>query len=121
MKDYAMDVLSKKNIRFQFIQNNDLNEDQVLSPQFRQSVYLIFKEAINNVTKHSNANKVEVSIEFKKNSFNMSISDNGNIDKSENRLPGQGLKNMQMRAKKLKGELHINHNKGFTIVLVVNA
>lgn len=120
MKDYAIDLLSKKSIKLTFHQNEDMQDTQTLSPQFRQSVYLIFKEAINNVAKHSNATEVKVNIEAKRQSFKMLVSDNGSIDKSKNRLPGQGLKNMQMRADKMGAKLYLNQSDGFSVTLTTS-
>lgn len=119
MKDYGADLLSRKGVTFNFHQNKDLNEEEVLSQEFRQAVYLIFKEAMNNVVKHSNATIVNVEIKVLKQGFKMIVQDNGSEDKSRNRLPGQGLKNMQMRADRLNGTLQINQGNGFRITLMV--
>ena len=35
-----------------------------LSMEFRQNVYLLFKEAVNNAVKHASANRVDIAVSF---------------------------------------------------------
>lgn len=115
MKGYALEMLSSKDISVQFtvdeIENKQLNLD------FRQNVYLAFKEMINNIVKHSNATHVEITI-TKKNRFVLRVSDNG-TPQPQTKKPGQGLKNLQLRAQRIGGELTVDTDQGYTITLTV--
>ncbi len=119
MKDYAGDALSRAGIEMNFQFEGGSQANQHLKPQFRQNVYLVFKEAINNVVKHSNAEQVDILISSTKQTFKMTIKDNGSLSKNEGRQAGQGLKNMKLRASQIKGELELNTSDGYEITLSV--
>ena len=88
-----------------------------ITPEFRRNLYLIFKEALNNIIKHSEANEVEINILVEANSFIFSIQDNGvgfteNFKNSSMKLH-MGIENMKKRALFLDGELKIEAIPGF--------
>ena len=66
--------------------------------EVRKNLYLIFKEATNNMVKYAGANKAIFTIKNKNDNLSMLIRDNGqgfDINKS---TEGNGLKNMRKRA-----------------------
>lgn len=77
------------------------------------------KEAVNNIVKHSNANKVCLILREHPGFFQLSIEDNGtNLPSSEEKLlekGGIGLTNMRERVKALQGVFRIRMEKGFHI------
>jgi len=88
-----------------------------ITPEFRRNLYLIFKEALNNIIKHSEANEVEINILVEANSLIFSIQDNGvgfteNFKNSSMKLH-MGIENMKKRALFLDGELKIEAIPGF--------
>jgi len=90
-----------------------------LDQDHRRHVFLIFKEAITNITKHSNATHVDVSITKEKRNLKLIVKDNGSkISTSKNTLNGNGIINMKLRAEKIKGNLQIYYNEGFTVELL---
>lgn len=115
MRNFAEQTLSTKNIAHNFRIEN-IEGESFLDPVTRQNYYLIFKEAITNIIKHSDATKVDISFIKKGASYILSIHDNGNKTSS---LPisGLGLSNMKMRAEKINAQLQINANNGFCIKL----
>lgn len=117
MKEFSHSLLSRKNISVLFHQEG-LDEDKKIPVDLRQDIYLIFKEAINNIAKHSMATEVKISLKNFANEFTMSISDNGivNTSKSESRKTGHGIKNMRMRAERSGGKIEINIEKGYKIL-----
>lgn len=126
MESYAKPLLAAKNISFSFTFGDDLVKTN-LEMGKRKNVYLIFKEAINNVLKYSGCTRTDVSITYNRNQLQMTITDNGQgFDAAENalkntgRMGGNGLKNMEMRALEMKGILQITSSagKGTTIGLV---
>jgi signal transduction histidine kinase len=74
----------------------------------RRDVYLIFKEAINNLLKYSNCTKAVIEIDIKNRQFSLFISDNGVGFDPQQSTFRNGLKNMTSRATKLKGKLKID-------------
>jgi len=103
---------------FQSLQNKrplQINQDH------RQHVFLIFKEAITNIMKHSDASHVFVSFTKNKNNLKLIIKDNGTKINNEYRtLNGNGIKNMKLRAEKIHGNIQFTYNKGFTVELSFN-
>jgi len=82
----------------------------------RHHLFLIFKEAINNIAKHSNATHVNVKMVKEKNKINLTIKDNGTkISTFKDNLNGHGIENMKLRAKKINGKILINTEDGFTL------
>lgn len=95
------------------------NEHLEINQAYRQHVFLIFKEAITNIMKHSNATEVNVSITIHKYKMKLVIKDNGTISKNKDEvLNGNGLKNMKLRASKIDGTLNINIENGYCIELL---
>jgi len=90
-----------------------------LSMKQRRDVYLIFKEAINNMVRHSRATRAIVQFYLSGKTLIMKIADNGaGFDPIT--LPGNnGLKNMQERARQHHWKLEISSRpqQGTTIIL----
>ena len=86
----------------------------------RKNFYLIFKEAINNTYKYANGKTVNVSIAQQAQNIIMIITDDGSGFEIEKKHEvGNGLKNMQTRAKEMGAKLNITSwlNKGTRIEL----
>jgi signal transduction histidine kinase len=90
-----------------------------LDPEQRRHLFLICKEAINNVSRHANCTKVTLHISASGNWLTVEISDNGrgfstpdNGEPSTNGRGGHGLKNMRGRADELGGHLELDTRPG---------
>jgi signal transduction histidine kinase/ligand-binding sensor domain-containing protein len=87
----------------------DIQEDgsaRNFSSEIRRNLFLIVKEALHNVAKHSGATKVRLKITSSGDSFVMSITDNGNgLTKESAVRGGNGLNNMQLRAASIGGKI----------------
>ncbi|TXH29843.1 MAG: hypothetical protein E6Q96_02855, partial [Cyclobacteriaceae bacterium] len=117
MKDFATEVLEAKEIDFEFTFHKPAS-NKVLEPLVRQSIYLIFKEAINNVVKHAGASFVKVSITTYP-YFELCVEDNGIGLSQEPAHSGNGLRNMKRRADTIGGTLSLSANSGTTVTLRV--
>jgi len=81
----------------------------------RRELYLIFKEAVNNVVRHSSCTAVKITFLISDGSLELSVHDNGSGFDHEfdsEGSEGNGLANMRLRAGKLGGELRISSNNG---------
>lgn len=89
-------------------------ETKKLLPETKLIVYRIAQEAFHNIIKHSGANEISLLLEYKADSFKMSIRDNGyGLPKEKmHAREGIGLNNMRERAELLKGEIIIESNPG---------
>ena len=102
LKDIGYGLLTIKNIQCNYSICN-LVEVVCKEMELRKNIVLIAKEAINNIAKYSNATIVAVSLSRQNNDIILSITDDGNGFDMENYKPGNGLLNMQTRAKALGG------------------
>lgn len=115
MKDFATEVLQAKNIELTFSVLH-LDENKILEPALKQNLYLIFKESINNIVKHAQATRVTVRIS-NQNQFTLQVEDNGNGFSETSTTHGNGLRNMQRRAKAIEGDFTIHVANGTTLKL----
>lgn len=78
----------------------------------------VIREALANVMKHSNANKVIIEQSTLPAFYRCRISDNGR--KKESRDKGIGLLSMQQRMTEIGGQLHISQgNNGFVVTMIL--
>lgn len=117
MRAFAEKNLNLKQISHDFEIAVD-DPRQFIDPQTRQNIYLIFKEAISNICKHSDAQQVTIQFRQGKSGLYLLIHDNGSERKPTN-SDGLGLKNMAMRATQLGGHLVAHYDNGFAVELVL--
>lgn len=87
----------------------------------RQNLYLIFKEAIHNICKHSNATAVRIRLHFAAGNIELYISDNGTDTKKQylSNRSGNGLRNMQLRADQIDAQLHVGYTEnGYEVGII---
>lgn len=119
MQDFCNSLLDENEIQLTFNKSiSDMNK--ILKVDFRQNIFLIFKESINNAVKHSGGNKITVDVQCKKNEFSMKISDNGKGLDLEKVQKGNGLNNLKMRAQKIHAKISFINKNGLTIALKTN-
>lgn len=96
-------------------------EDQNFSKDINTAVFRIFQESLTNITRHSEANEVDVKIFIQENNLVLLIIDNGIgiTDERKNNRSSLGLLGMNERATYLGGTFTIEkHLNGGTIVTV---
>jgi signal transduction histidine kinase len=78
------------------------------------SVYRVIQEVINNMIKHSKANKIEINLVGKENKLHLSISDNGVGFEKEmiTKSKGLGWKSIFSRIAMLKGNIEVDTQPG---------
>ena len=127
MESFATSILASKNICLDF-KYEEVFLKKEFSMEFRQNLFLIFKEAINNIAKYSEATLVTVTILHRNSELELKIHDNGlgfRIEDSNNKggngkIGGNGLRNMKLRATQLKGQLLLKSGpSGTSIELIV--
>lgn len=78
----------------------------------RRDLYLIFKEALTNVIRHAEAEKVAVRLELRGNQLRLEIEDDG-VGFEEGRAgEGKGIGNMRRRAERVGGALKVASSPG---------
>lgn len=106
MQRFAYEICSSKNIELD-MQLKDL-EKLHLTMEQRKNIYLIFKEAVNNAVKYSGTKKIEVTTVVEAKQLELIVKDHGTGFDSRIVKKGNGLDNMQHRAKECGGKMTIH-------------
>lgn len=111
MRRYAAEVFEGANIIYS-LQSDEKIEDRKLNMELRRDFFLLFKESINNIYKHSRARNVQISVRLEKNRLRIMIRDDGAGFDKNTPTHRNGIKNMHSRAAKWKGDIHIESELG---------
>jgi hypothetical protein len=111
MESFASGMLSSREIGFDFKVETDLGQVNFTMDQ-RKSIYLIFKEAINNIVKHAEASMVKVHVSRVKDIIQIGIEDNGIGFDMAAEHEGNGLDNFKERALEAGIALLIESERG---------
>jgi signal transduction histidine kinase/sugar lactone lactonase YvrE len=117
MRAYAERNLSGSNIRYDFI-TEGIPTGKFINPEKRQTIYLIFKEALANILKHSDARHVLIRFTEDKGSLQLVVQDNGS-KMVETVTDGMGLSNIRERARRIGGTLTAEYDQGFRVTLYI--
>ena len=94
-----------------------------LEAQKRHELFLVFKEALNNVIKHAGASEVRISLQSLRDSIQILIEDNGRGFQPSDAATskGNGLANMRSRLQHVGGrvEVHSEPGKGTRIEILL--
>jgi ligand-binding sensor domain-containing protein/signal transduction histidine kinase len=105
--EYAVKFLGKSSIRCRLDVPMELSANAA-SSEMRHNVYLIVKEALNNIAKYAEATEVWIRIVLDDQCIIFVVEDNGRgFAMSETRALGNGLINMRKRAEAIGGNLDI--------------
>lgn len=102
---------------YQVIFDYDMSDH--ISKHVKYCFIMIIKEAFSNVSKHSNADSIEIIIREHPVFYQLLIKDNGTNCKEIVANDGIGLENMKTRVLNLKGNFTIDSNKGFKIFISI--
>jgi len=111
MRSLAYNLMRAKNIEFTFKTDESLNHLK-LSLEKRRNFFLIFKETLNNLIKHSQAKRMQISIIQKSGTVTFLVRDDGTGFDTSIKYNGNGLTNIRKRAKEMNAQLHIESGAG---------
>jgi ligand-binding sensor domain-containing protein/two-component sensor histidine kinase len=106
MRGFASDIFTSRNIEFRFSAPEG-DRALRLSPKVRRDVFLIFKEAVNNVARHSECAKAAIEVHVESRHLVLSVADDGKGFDASQVIEGQGLLSMRQRAESFGGQLEI--------------
>lgn len=98
--------------------NYTYNINNELSVKAKYSIIFIIKEALANITKHSNASVVDVLLVELPGFYRVIISDNG-YSHGISSNSGMGLSSISERVSSLDGNISISKDKGFKIFITL--
>ncbi len=118
MREFIAQTLEAANIKTRF--NFDRKLDNVtLSYEVRKNMMLIYKEAVNNIIKHSGASQAEIELSCENGLIVLSVSDNGvGVKSVGNSKSGLGLKSIEQRSKEIGGICNVISSEDGTKVVL---
>lgn len=124
MRQFAEDVLAPRDIAFR-LEAPEGEEGLSLGPELRRQVFLIFKECIHNIARHSDCTRAAAELRIHKNELILCVSDNGSGvcagDSRAGANGGHGLSSIRRRAESLNGSLNFIAGAGAGVTLVLRA
>ena len=111
MRQYAEEILEQRDIFLEF-DAPPVEPDLKLDANIRRNVYLIFKESVNNIIRHSNAAAVKIDFRLMDKELVLQIGDDGNGFDPTQEYDGNGLLNIKKRAEDCGGRLEIDSAEG---------
>ena len=122
MRAAAVSMCEANGYNLQLHFDEHLNELK-MAMETRKNIFLIYKEAINNVMKYAGGKNLFINLCLTNKEITLSIKDDGKGFYTTGEISGNGLGNMQKRAKVLNGKLEIisGPGKGTNIILKFHA
>ena len=119
MEEFAFTVCQAKTIDLKM--DLAIPEDLKLSLSQRKSIYLLFKEAVNNAAKYSETQVLEINSKKENGKFYLEIKDFGKGFDLDEIKKGNGLDNMKKRAEDAGGkvDLYSEIGKGTTVLMTL--
>lgn len=116
MKSHLSELSSGYELNYHFDVNQEA-ETLLLSTHARRNMYLVFKEAVNNMTKYSRASELNIMVKIIDQTLHLHLIDNGSGFDLTKSQTGNGLRNMTRRINDLEGQIQIisSPGKGCTI------
>ena len=119
MREYAAEVLEAAGIYYTLTCPATIHHLK-LDIQQKKNLYLIFKEAVNNLAKYSNSSNAIIEFDYQKKFLHMLIADEGSGFSYTSIKKGNGLDNMQSRAAEMNAQFDIQSGNGRGTTIKVN-
>jgi signal transduction histidine kinase/streptogramin lyase len=120
MRRFASDSLSTRNIEFH-LDSPKPSQNVKLNAEIRREVFLIFKEGINNIARHSGCTTVKSSLGIERGTIVLDLCDDGHGFDEANIDRGHGLDSMRQRAEKLGGKIDLKSQQGVGTTVTLTA
>ncbi len=92
----------------------------VLTMEIRKDLYLVFKEALQNVARHANAHEVKIELFISRRQVRLTIKDDGAGFDSAMNTGGTGLRSMRRRAHQLGSSLEVLAAPGSGTLIILD-
>jgi signal transduction histidine kinase len=111
MRRFAADVLTAREIEVRF-NAPDADGSRKLESDVRRQLFLVFKEAVNNVARHAGAAIVQIDLRIEREGVVLEVIDDGRGFDPDRAGSGHGLHNLRSRAQRLCGSFSIQSSPG---------
>ncbi len=113
LRSYAVDYCTENGLVCEFTLPENIPV-KIIGGQVRRNVFLILKESLHNIVKHAGAKKVTINFKADE-KLSLIIADDGRGYEKAALQTGNGLLNIEQRAKALHGKFSISNNSGTEI------
>jgi len=120
IRRFASDVFTARDIEFNF-SAPEAQHDIRLGADMRREVFLIFKESVNNMVRHSGCTEANIEFLIQSGWLELKIRDNGKGFEPDREGDGDGLVSMRQRTARIGGTLDISSNNGTGTVVRLRA
>ena len=108
---HTSDLLESKNIKYDLKIQGDAKGK--MDMEFRQHIWLIFKEILTNSVRHAEPSRVDVILSVQSGKLTLVIQDDGKGFDVKNTAKGNGLASIQKRAAQINADVELNSEKDF--------
>jgi hypothetical protein len=112
-------IAHQKTVANQLLQQQQLNFESTIDAmppetngKVKRNIYMIYKEVITNIVKHSNATQVDIAISLTNKKYKMRLADNGIGFNTQASVHGYGLNNITTRSTAIGAVLNIETQSG---------
>lgn len=91
----------------------DYDMGSAVPPSVKYCFLSIVKESLSNISRHSNATAISITLREHPLLYQLVVSDNGTLE--EDFEPGMGISNMEKRIEQFNGNFSVSTNHGFRI------
>ncbi|HKA17576.1 MAG TPA: two-component regulator propeller domain-containing protein [Blastocatellia bacterium] len=120
MRRFANETLGARGIQFRF-ESPGFDDDTKIASDVRRELFLIFKEAMNNIARHSECRLAEISLRSEGGQAYLKVSDDGRGFDVDHAECGQGLASIRKRANNIGAELLLVSSPGQGATILVKA
>jgi signal transduction histidine kinase/ligand-binding sensor domain-containing protein len=118
MRRFASDLFTANDIEFHF-NAREAERPLKLEADVRRQVFLIFKEAVHNIVRHSRCSTVEVDLHIENHVIRLTVKDDGKGFDPAQASQGHGLSSMSQRAKTLGATMEISSGPGSSTTVLL--
>ncbi len=111
MRHFAAELFESSQVNYRFEAGEGF-EKLKINPEKLKDLYLIYREILNNISKHAHAGGVEIQLSHSSGIIRLKVEDDGVGFESSEPTRGNGIRNMQMRLQRWKGLLDIDSSIG---------
>ncbi len=110
MREFAGEIFANRDVEFE-LRAPSSDTYLKLGADVRRTVFLIFKEAVNNIVRHSDCNKANIDLGVEGSLLVLTVSDDGKGFDTTLEREGNGLVSMRNRAASMGGKVEIASRK----------
>jgi ligand-binding sensor domain-containing protein len=115
--EMVQQTMEQSNIAYKLNYDEEVKRMKI-SPDNKQEIFFIMKEAFHNIVKHCKGDVVELNVYRVKDQLVFSVYNNGTVAQKQLQT-SSGLNNMYMRATRIKANFTIDVTDGFLVKLII--